>query len=91
MRPSYEVLLINMFKYHPHIYKISTLSWNINNFYSTLYVSWCNEGGSRGLFQRVGTEMAEDGCPDAQFKLAKDLIQKPCGELSGYLIFCSDK
>ncbi|XP_065222857.1 wolframin [Planococcus citri] len=39
---------------------------------------WTLFRGSRGLFQRVGTEMAEDGCPDAQFKLAKDLIEKPC-------------
>lgn len=32
------------------------------------------------MFQRVGTEIAEDGCPDAQFNLAKNLLNKPCGK-----------
>lgn len=51
----------------------------LNNYKSFL------TDGPRGSLRRLRSQLAEDGCPESQVVLAKQLLEEQCGELCNIL------
>lgn len=47
-----------------------------------LNLTFSKTDGPRGSLQRLRNQLAEDGCPESQVILAKQLLNEQCGKLS---------
>lgn len=43
--------------------------------------------GPRGSLRRLRSQLAEDGCPESQVVLAKQLLEEQCGEHSKIILY----
>ncbi|XP_024892354.1 wolframin-like, partial [Temnothorax curvispinosus] len=42
---------------------------------------WTLHDGPKGSLRRLRSRLAEDGCPESQVILAKQLLEEQCGKL----------